>query len=55
MAQFNFRMPTIRSAAGAMAIAMIVTSILVAVIRPLQADHPPGAGAGACAATSGSW
>lgn len=40
MAQFNFRMPTIRSAAAAMAIAMIVTSVLVAVIRPLQAIVP---------------
>jgi membrane associated rhomboid family serine protease len=36
MAQFNFRMPAIRSAAAVMAIAMIVTSVLVAVIRPLQ-------------------
>ncbi len=35
MAQFNFRMPSIRSAAGAMAIGVIVTSILVAVIKPL--------------------
>ena len=36
MAQLNFRMPAIRSAAGAMAIAVIVTSILVAVVKPLQ-------------------
>ena len=40
MAQFNFRMPTIRSAAGALAIAMIVTSVLVAVIDRLQAIIP---------------
>lgn len=36
MAQLNFRMPEIRSAAGAMAIAMIATSILVAVAKPLS-------------------
>ncbi len=37
MAQLNFRMPAIRSAAGAMAIAMIITSVVVAVARPLAA------------------
>lgn len=36
MAQFNFRMPTIRSAAGAMAIAMIATSVVVALVKPLE-------------------
>ena len=35
MAQLNFRMPAIRSAAGAMAIAMIITSVVVAVGKPL--------------------
>lgn len=35
MAQLKFRMPAIRSAAGAMAIAMIITSVVVAVARPL--------------------
>jgi len=35
MAQLNFRMPTIRSAAGAMAIAMIATSVVVAIVKPL--------------------
>lgn len=35
MANLNFRMPTIRSAAAAMAIALIVVSVLVALVRPL--------------------
>ena len=35
MAQLNFRMPAIRSAAGAMAVAMIATSIVVALFSPL--------------------
>ena len=35
MAQLNFRMPEIRSAAGAMAIAVIAVSVLVAVVKPL--------------------
>lgn len=35
MAPLNFRMPAIRSAAGAMAIAMIITSVVVAVVKPL--------------------
>jgi membrane associated rhomboid family serine protease len=35
MAQVSFRMPEIRSAAGAIAIAMIASSVLVAVIKPL--------------------
>jgi membrane associated rhomboid family serine protease len=37
MAQVSFRMPEIRSAAGAIAIAMIAASVLVAVIKPLGA------------------
>ena len=37
MAQVSFRMPEIRSAAGAIAIAMIASSVLVAVIKPLAA------------------
>ncbi len=40
MAQLNFRMPAIRSAAGAMAIAVIAVSVLVAVIRPLSGIIP---------------
>jgi membrane associated rhomboid family serine protease len=35
MAQVSFRMPEIRSAAGAIAIAMIISSVLVAIFRPL--------------------
>lgn len=35
MAQLNFRMPAIRSAAGAMAVALIAISVLVAVFKPL--------------------
>ena len=37
MAQGSFRMPEIRSAAGAIAIAMIACSVLVAVIKPIGA------------------
>lgn len=37
MARGNFRMPSIRSIAGALAITMVVTSVLVAVVRPLGA------------------
>lgn len=35
MASFNFRMPSIRSAAGVMAIGVVITSVIVAVFRPL--------------------
>lgn len=36
MAQLNFRMPSIRSAAGAMAIGVVVTSLLAAIFKPLS-------------------
>lgn len=36
MARLNFQMPSVRSAAAVMAVVLIVTSVLAAVIRPLQ-------------------
>jgi membrane associated rhomboid family serine protease len=36
MAQLTFRMPEVRSAGAAFAVAMIVTSVLVAIIKPMQ-------------------
>lgn len=40
MARLGFRFPTIRSTAGAMAIALIAVSVLVAIVKPLQVLLP---------------